>query len=147
MANNTEIEKDIHPKMYMYRRIVEAKNYIDINYSKRIDLNEIANQAAFSKFHFMRLFKQAFGQSPHRYLTRVRLNEAKKLLSDKASVSEACYGVGFESIPSFSSLFKGEYGISPKTYSLQIKKEAELKKQKPLHYIPGCFAQNMDITK
>lgn len=51
--------QSFHSKMYMYRRIVEAKLFIDQHYYEKINLNKIANQAYFSKYHFLRLFKEA----------------------------------------------------------------------------------------
>ena len=110
------MEKDIHPKMYLYRRVVAAKLYIDANYAKKIDLSKIADQAHYSKYHFLRIFKQAYGKSPHKYLTEVRIEEAKKLFQQQQTVSEVCFQVGFESIPSFTNLFKKTTGVSPKTY-------------------------------
>ena len=96
--------KEVHPKMYMYRRIVEAKTFIDRHYAEKIDLNGISNQAAFSKYHFLRLFKQAFGTSPHKYLTAVRLKHARRLFEKEVNIVDVCYQVGFESIPIFYSL-------------------------------------------
>ena len=58
-----------YPKMYLYRCIVQAKLFIDNNYADRIDLSQIADEAFFSRFHFRRLFKQAYGKTPHHYLT------------------------------------------------------------------------------
>ena len=71
-----------HPKMYMYKRVVEAKLFIDRNYNEKIDLENISDKAHFSKYHFLRLFKATFGKSPHKYLTDVRLLNAKKLLPE-----------------------------------------------------------------
>ncbi|MGB5818093.1 MAG: AraC family transcriptional regulator [Saonia sp.] len=96
----------LNPKVYMYKRIVEAQLYIDSHYKENIDLNNISNQANFSKYHFLRLFKNAFGTSPHQYLTDKRISAAKKLLKENHSVSAVCFKVGFESIPSFVTLFK-----------------------------------------
>lgn len=137
MSDNVEI----HPKMYMYRRIVEAKNYIDVHFSEKIDLDEISDKAAFSKYYFIRLFKKAFGLSPHKYLTQVRLEHAKKLLKEGKSITDVCDAVGFESIPSFTGLFKAQMGISPGAFSDQLKATEEDQKKRPMAYIPGCFAQ------
>ena len=61
------MNKEVHPKMYLYRRIVEAKLFIDKNYHQKIDLNTISDQACFSKYHFLRLFKKAYGNVPRYY--------------------------------------------------------------------------------
>ena len=83
----------------MYRRIVEAKLFIDAHFSEKIDLNNIASQASFSKYHFLRLFKSAYGKSPHQYLTEIRIGHAKDLLSRGVSIIETCEASGFDSVP------------------------------------------------
>lgn len=64
------MKKDQYPKMYLYKRIVQAKLYIDNHYANNIDLNDISDEAYFSKFHFIRLFKSIYGKTPHQYLTQ-----------------------------------------------------------------------------
>ncbi|MEO8769876.1 MAG: helix-turn-helix transcriptional regulator [Ferruginibacter sp.] len=129
-----------YPKVYLYRRIVQAKLFIDINYIENIDLDNISEEAYFSKFHFIRLFKKIYGKTPHQYLTSVRLEKAKQLLAKGLTVSEVCTSVGFESLSSFSSLFKNTFAVSPtKFISDQIERQAEMATN-PLKFIPGCIA-------
>ena len=78
------------PKLDLYRRIVRAKLFIDSNYAERIDAGEIADEACYSKFHFIRTFKSIYGRTPHQYLTHVRIERAKELLEQEVSVTEAC---------------------------------------------------------
>src|SRR5882762_9987631 len=92
------ISEDPYPKVYLYRRIVQSKLFIDRHYAKKIDLNNIADEAAFSKFHFVRLFKQAYAKTPYQYLTSVRIDNAKQLLKTNTAVTEVCFAVGFESL-------------------------------------------------
>ena len=94
------------PKIYLYRRIVLAKLFIDEHFADNIDLDAIAGEAAFSKFHFIRLFKMAYGKTPHQYLISVRIEKAQLLLRNGHSVSEVCFEVGFDSPTSFTGLFK-----------------------------------------
>src|SRR5689334_15724931 len=94
------------PKIYLYRRIVQAKLFIDKNFAGDINLDAIADEAFFSKFHFIRLFKTTYGKTPHQYLTAVRIDHARLLLQNNNSVSETCFAVGFESLTSFTGLFK-----------------------------------------
>ena len=136
-----------NPKMYMYRRVVEAKLFIDNHYHEKIDLNNISNQAHFSKYHFLRLFKKAFGKSPHQYLTEIRLLAAKRLLQANHSVTEVCFQVGFESIPSFINLFKKKEGLTPLEYLKKMKQRAQDIQDKPHSFIPNCFAENLDLYK
>jgi AraC-like DNA-binding protein len=101
------------PKIYLYRRIVQAKLFIDRNYPESIDLNEIADEACYPKFHFIRTFKSIYGKTPHQYSTAVRIEKAKELLEAEISVTEACFSVGFDSLGSFTMLFKRRIGITP----------------------------------
>src|SRR6201989_1610657 len=105
-----------YPKVYLYRRIVGAKLYIDTNYAENLDLDNIADEAFFSKFHFIRLFKKTYAKTPHQYLTFVRIERSKLLLQENMPVAEVCYGVGFDSISSFTGLFKRLVGQTPAAY-------------------------------
>jgi transcriptional regulator GlxA family with amidase domain len=68
-----------------------------------------------SQSHFLRLFKQAFGVTPHQYLRQVRLQKARQLLVQKnLSVTEVCLSVGFDNLSSFSRLFSQTFGFSPR---------------------------------
>jgi AraC-like DNA-binding protein len=129
-----------YPKIYLYRRLVQAKLFIDKHYAEPIDLNNIADEAYFSKFHFIRLFKTIYRKTPHQYLVSVRIEKAKELLKGNIPVSDVCYAIGFESLGSFSGLFKKMTGISPSTYwARQQKIKAQLI-QSPLQFIPACIA-------
>ncbi len=129
-----------YPKAYFYRRIVQAKLFIDANYADTIDLDNIAGEAYFSKFHFIRQFKKVYGKTPHRYLTAVRIERSMQLLRTDISVTEVCFSVGFESLGSFSVLFKRMVGLTPSEYLArhQLIKAQILKT--PLKFVPGCFA-------
>jgi AraC-like DNA-binding protein len=89
----------------LYKRIVNSTIFIDDNYSQSIDLSNIADEAFFSKSHFIRLFNKIYGKTPHQYLIIVRVEKAIELLKTGLSVSEVCYSVGFDSITSFAGAF------------------------------------------
>jgi AraC-like DNA-binding protein len=128
------------PKADLYRRIVQAKLFIDNNYAERIDVSEIADEACYSKFHFIRTFKSIYGNTPHQYLTTVRVEKAKAMLEEDVSVTEACLAVGFDSLGSFVGLFKRRVGLTPSEYQRkQLERKAEIRRE-PLKFIPGCFA-------
>ena len=128
-----------YPKVYLYKRIVQAKLFIDSNYACNIDLANIADEAYFSKFHFIRLFKNIYGKTPHQHLTAVRIEKAMLLLQTNKAVSEVCFSVGFESVSSFGSLFKRIVGVTPSAF---MEEQQQMKKQiekTPLKFVPGCF--------
>ena len=132
--------KEAYPKLYLYRRIVQAKIFIDEHYDQKLDLDNIADEAYFSKFHFIRLFKKAYNQTPHHYLTSVRIQRAKELLRSACSVIDVCYAVGFESVSSFTALFKRTTGLTPSAFQLQQQLLRLEISRMPLKFIPGCFA-------
>ncbi len=126
----------------IYQRIVAAKVYIDENYQESIDLEQISKQAFLSRFHFHRLFRQVYKRTPHQYLTQKRLDKAKDLLSENKPVTDVCNEVGFESIGSFSVLFKKEIGFAPQYYrNMAYKKKMEQLAQ-PKKAIPHCFIES-----
>ena len=130
-----------YPKIYLYRRIVQAKLFIDQFYFEKINLDNISDEAYFSKFHFIRLFKKSYNKTPHQYLTYVRIENAKLLLQSERKIADICFAVGFESVSSFTGLFKNLVGKTPAAYQIQQKEiKADIIKD-PLKYIPGCFAE------
>ncbi len=129
-----------YPKVYLYRRIVQAKLFIDKNYAEKIDLSYISDEACFSKFHFTRLFKTIYAKTPHQYLTWVRIEKAQLLLREDKTVSETCFLVGFDSLTSFSGLFKRNVGMSPSSYQVQMQQLKLAIKKSPVSFVPGCFA-------
>jgi AraC-like DNA-binding protein len=129
------------PAIYLYKRIVQAKLFIDANYGECIDLNNISGEAHFSKFHFIRLFKNIYGLTPHQYLIKVRIDNAKRLLEKGLSVTDTCFRVGFDSSTSFTSLFKKLVSVSPSLYQAEYRKRQDRIKAAPLEFIPNCFAE------
>ncbi len=128
-----------YPKVYLYRRIVQAKLFIDCHYAESIDIKNIANEACFSKFHFIRLFKQIYGKTPHQYLIAVRIEKAQELLRCGKSVSEVCQDIGFDSLSTFSGLFKRKIGLSPATFLVNHQKMTGEKEKTPLKFVPNCY--------
>ncbi len=99
------------------QRLCRARSFIDECYDLPIDLSEISKQACLSRYHFLRLFREAFETTPHQYLIQRRIDKAKELLiSGRWSVTDVCFEVGFESLGSFSTLFRRHAGLSPRDY-------------------------------
>jgi AraC-like DNA-binding protein len=134
------MERIAYPKMYLYRRLVQAKLFIDAHYAEPIDLDLIADEANFSKFHFLKLFKKTYRRTPYQYLIFVRIQKAMELFESGKPVTEVCYAVGFESVGSFSLLFKRVRGMTPSAYLDQQQALRAEKAEAPLRFIPGCFA-------
>lgn len=99
----------------------------------------LAADVRLSRAHFLRSFGQAFGVTPHAYLTLVRLDLAKRALARGASVTEACFGVGFSSLGSFSSLFTRRVGVAPRDWQRRVRAVLPSAELWPAVWIPGCF--------
>jgi AraC-like DNA-binding protein len=128
-------------KIYLYKRIVQSKLFIDSNFADDIDLEKIADQACFSKFHFIRLFKSIYGKSPHNYLIYVRVEKAKQFLADGVSILDVCQQVGFESPTSFTATFKKMTGKTPSEYRNHLAVKKHGIHANPLTAVPNCFAE------
>lgn len=131
----------------IYQRIAIAKIYIDDNYQEPIDLDRVSRQAFLSKFHFHRLFRQIYRRTPHQYLTWKRIDRARDLLSENKPVMEVCIEVGFESIGSFSVLFKKEIGFAPTYYRNMAWLKKQKAKEQPRAFIPHCFIEGYKLDQ
>jgi AraC family transcriptional regulator len=104
-------------RMELYRRLLRGKDYMDSFFGEPLRLAEVANQACLSPYHFHRLFRELFRVTPNQYLQRRRLANAERLLErGEQSVTDICLEVGFESISSFSALFRRTFGCPPREY-------------------------------
>jgi AraC-like DNA-binding protein len=111
-----------------------ARDLMDRSFADPLDLEQLAVEAGYSKFHFARAFKDAYGETPANYLTRRRVERAKDLLrSANLTVTEVCMLVGFSSLGSFSSRFSELVGMSPVAFQ-----RASLARGGPPP-VPGCF--------
>jgi AraC family transcriptional regulator len=101
----------------LYRRVWRARDYAGAMFAESVTLEDMARAACLSQNHLLRTFRRAFGETPHQFLIRRRLEEARRLLAGSAlSVIEVCLSVGFESVSSFSTLFRKRFGISPSEF-------------------------------
>lgn len=98
----------------LYRRLCRARDYMSACFDRPLTLKEVSGVACLSPNHLLRSFRQAFGLTPHQYLTARRMEQARKMLADRnLSVTDVCLSVGFESLGSFSRTFRRHTGLSP----------------------------------
>ena len=96
------------------RRAVESALWIDANSQRAITLDDAAEQAGISPFHFLRLFSDVLGVTPHQYLVRSRLRHAaRRLADDDSPITDIAYDVGFGDLSNFVRTFHRAAGASP----------------------------------
>lgn len=104
-------------RLELYKRLLRGKDFLDSFHPEELQLKEVARMACVSPYHFHRLFREVFGETPNQYLQRKRLERARELLaSTERGITEISLDVGFESSTSFSALFRRRYGYSPREY-------------------------------
>jgi len=132
----------------MYERVISAKIFIDNNFHEPIELEQICRQAYLSRFHFHRLFTRIYRKTPHQYLTLVRLQHAKALLEKEGiSITEVCNSIGFESLGSFSTLFKKQVGHAPQYYRNIAWLKKKLASEQPKKFIPHCYIDSYKLEQ
>jgi len=98
----------------LWRRLQRGRNVIEGALGEPLDLHQVAREAALSPYHFHRGFTRLFGETPHTYLTRRRMERAAGLLrSTDMPVTDVCFACGYQSLGSFSSLFRKHAGVAP----------------------------------
>ncbi len=110
------IKADCYSNQWQIDTVIGLRNYINNNFNEKLNLDLFSRIRFVSKYHLLRLFKRYYGQTPNQYLIDKRIQKAKEYIKKGFSISETCYKVGFESLGSFSSLFKRKTGFSPKSY-------------------------------
>jgi AraC family transcriptional regulator len=101
----------------LYRRLYRGRDFLTSCYTERVSVAQAAKAAHLSPYHFHRMFKLAFRQTPIRFLQDRRLAAAQRLLvNTDQPVTAICFAVGFESLGAFSWLFRKRFGLSPRQY-------------------------------
>jgi AraC-like DNA-binding protein len=135
MENETRIPSAPFLEPDVLQRLSRAREFIDHCYDHPLSLDQMSSKACFSRYHFLRLFRQAFNKTPHQYLIERRIEKAKELLgSEDIRVTDVCFEVGFQSLGSFSSLFHKYVGHPPITYREKVRQSQRAKR-----HVPGCF--------
>ena len=99
------------------RRMLRARDAMDRTYAEPLDIPSLARIACVSEAHFIRTFRATFGETPHRYLQRRRVERSMSLLRETdRSMTDICLDVGFTSLGTFSRTFRDIVGVSPIAY-------------------------------
>ena len=99
------------------RRLLRARDAMDRAYAEPLDVRAVAAVAHVSPAHFSRCFRAVFGESPHRYLQRRRVERSMFLLRESdRTVTDICFDVGFSSVGTFSRTFREIVGQTPSAY-------------------------------
>lgn len=115
------------------RRLRMARDLMDRDWSQPIDLDAVAAHAGYSRYHFIRLFRLSYGETPGQYLSRRRIERAKELLrSANLTVTEICMMVGFTSLGTFTTRFSQQVGLTPTQFRRRSAADGTA-------HVPGCF--------
>ena len=118
----------------------EARDFMRYAYRRPVYLPDVAAQANLSPYHFLRVYKQTYGETPHEFLTRLRIERAKTLLARGShNVTETCFEVGFSSLGSFSALFAHRVGLSPSEYRRYARSSISVPDLVRPLFVPACF--------
>ena len=117
-----------------FRRLVRARELLASAAHDRLTVRQVAAAVGLSPFHFIRRFAALFGDTPHQFRTRARIERARALLAAGATVTGACLELGFSSVGSFSGLFHRRVGAPPSVYRRQAAAPAA---RPPI--VPGCL--------
>jgi AraC-like DNA-binding protein len=124
------------------RRLLRARDAMDRSYADALDIEALAASVHLSRAHFIRSFRLTFGETPHRYLQRRRLERAMALLRETdRPVTEICLDVGFTSLGTFSRTFHEIVGTSPSAYR---EREQAAPRAAIRAGVPGCMAAMWD---
>lgn len=128
----------MHPQTH--RSLVRTRDFIRHAYRQPIKLPDVSARANLSPYHFLRLYKRTYGETPHEFLTRLRLERAKVLLAHGShNVTEACFEVGFSSLGSFSVLFARYVGLPPSEYRRYARPGILVPRAVRTLFVPACF--------
>ena len=116
----------------VHRRMLRARDAMDRDFARPLEVRSLAEVACVSESNFIRSFKATFGETPHRYLQRRRIERAMYFLrTTDRSVTDVCMEVGFSSLGSFSRTFSEIVGEAP----------SEFRGRGPLAAVPACFVK------
>ncbi|MCG7530782.1 AraC family transcriptional regulator [Psychrobium sp. MM17-31] len=100
-----------------YEHIKQSRAFMVQHHFEQLDLDALAKSAFMSRFHYVRVFQRVYGVTPRAYLRDIRIEKAKSLLRQDLPITQVCFDIGYESISTFSSVFKKCVGCTPKQYA------------------------------
>jgi AraC-like DNA-binding protein len=124
-----------------FRRLCRGRDLLADEYQSRVLLGQAAREACLSEFHFHRLFRDTFGETPHDFLTRRRMDRARQMLASERTVTEVCFEVGYGSLGSFSTKFRAQFGRSPVEFQREVRSIFGYSAPWRVLMLPGCFLQ------
>jgi len=131
----------------LFRRLCRSRDFFAAHLDQPLRLADGAREACLSPYHYHRLFARTFGETPHEFLTRQRMDSAKRLLArDQMPVTDVCFAVGYESLGSFSSRFREIVGYSPAAFQQQLRRIFPVPKTAIYRFIPNCYLLNRGVT-
>lgn len=102
------------------RLLLQARDYIHEHLDQDISLDQISDSANLSKYHFLRLFREQFGITPHQYILNSRINRAREALDAGMSLDDVVYRYRFSDLSHFNRRFKPIFGMTPKQYQQHL---------------------------
>jgi AraC-like DNA-binding protein len=112
-----KMRQPVCPRAAERRRAVDAASWIEAHSAEEIDLARVAKRSGLSTFHFLRLFANVLGVTPHQYLVRARLKHAARLLADEErAITDIALDVGFADLSNFVRSFRRAAGVSPREF-------------------------------
>jgi AraC-like DNA-binding protein len=121
--------------------MLRARDAIDRDFARPLDIPALARIAAVSEAHFIRTFRATFGETPHRYLQRRRIERAMALLRNTSlPVTDVCIQVGFASLATFSRTFRALVGEPPSGYRRRVRAASASASPSASATVPTCFA-------
>jgi AraC-like DNA-binding protein len=124
-----------------FAHLCRARDMLREVHDVPLAIDEVAREAAMSPFHFIRQFHALFGDTPHQFRTRARLDRARHLLAlGNHSVTDVCMEVGFSSLGSFSDLFERRVGVRPSEYRRHVRRMVAVPGGVQQQLFPGCLA-------
>src|SRR5215831_11534117 len=128
----------IHPELLS--RLCQSRDLLRNWGESPLPVSAVARRSGLTRFHFIRLFKAMFGETPHQYRSRAQIEKAKHLLIlTDFSITDVCMAVGFSSLGSFSALFSRRVGMSPSEFHRRQRAALGPERQLPPSLIPGCL--------